>query len=234
MPDSNEHNFGVTFLVLIVICITGTYIFQRIISPRNKHYDGLLESAPQNNKQSINIAPQKPITKLTYNIFSTKSHNFRSTYGKNIFHKDYRVVVPTTTTHKELKHIAEKIISSESNNINSLRIGFYWPESDPTGFYTAGVATCDFINNTWRTDMTYSQSYSKSTPTTYSNALSLEKRKKIFWDLVLEEDRAGMDVNPRKSHEIVARRYGIPVSEVVKILDEAIRKGWPMPKDPLY
>jgi hypothetical protein len=24
------------------------------------------------------------------------------------------------------------------------------------------------------------------------------------------------------------------VSEVVKILDEAIRKGWPMPKDPLY
>lgn len=230
---SGNTDYSVIFGLVIILYIMGSCISDCARNRSNKAT--YTDSTHTSNTQSHQVRTEnKIIPSLTYSIFSTKSHNYRTTYGKYISHKDYRIVVPTTTTHKELKLITDKIISLESNNINSIRIWFYWPESDPTGFYTAGMATCDCINNTWRTDMTYSQAYSKSTPTTYSNALSLEKRKKIFWDLVLEEDRAGMDVSPRKSHEVIARRYSIPVSEVVKILDEAIRKGWPMPEDPLY
>ncbi|MFA7172709.1 MAG: hypothetical protein WC340_04735 [Kiritimatiellia bacterium] len=243
---------SITAAVIIIFCVSIMIyswfriqiITREIPAQKNMETEELLNinSTPQFQMAEKKVAqhnkslPEQKTIKTAYNIVSTKSHNYHTTYGKYVSHKDYRVVVPVKTTKGELNLIARTITSSESSNINSVLIWFYWPESDPTGVYTAGMATCDLINSDWRIEMKYGQTYSEATPqySRETETLSLSKRKKIFWDLVVEEDRAGIAGDSEQCRRIIARRYGISVSEVTKIVSEAVSKGWPMPKDPLY
>jgi len=171
-----------------------------------------------------------------YRVISTKNHSYRTTDGTFISHKDYRVVVPVETINNHLRLMAETITSLESTNINSVRIWFFWPDSDTTGAYSAGMATCARYTKRWGIKMEFGKTYSEATPQ-YSNKtenLTLAKRKKIFWDLVVEEDRAGIAGDTEQCKIIIAKRYGISASEVSKIQVEAVNKMWPMPEDPLY
>jgi len=61
---------------------------------------------------------------------------------------------------------------------------------------------------------------------------TVDTRKRIFWDLVSEEDKVGIAGDYEQCKKNIAQRYGISVADVRKIQAEAIEKGWPMPKDP--
>lgn len=194
------------------------------------------QTLKKNSQEHKNIKIENEKIKNLFNIVSVKSHNYYTTYGTYVSHKDYRIVVPTKTSNAQIKQVAETITSSEAKDINSVRIWFFWPDSDPTGAYSAGMSTCTFYNNKWIIKMEYGKTYSEATPQ-YSNntdILSLAKRKKIFWDLVLVEDRAGIAGNTEQCKQVIAKRYGITVSEVSKIQVEAVNKMWPMPEDPGY
>ena len=51
-------------------------------------------------------------------------------------------------------------------------------------------------------------------------------RKKIFYDLVAEQDKG---VGDARAYEIIATRYKTDLNAVRKIAVEGIKKGWPMP-----
>jgi len=55
-----------------------------------------------------------------------------------------------------------------------------------------------------------------------NRVLTLDTRKRIFWDLVSEEDKAGFVSDSEKCRRIVAQRHGISVDSVFKIQVEGV------------
>jgi len=57
-------------------------------------------------------------------------------------------------------------------------------------------------------------------------ALPEDKRRMVFYDVVYYQD---IGVGSRKAYEVVAVKYGLPLSTVNKIVIEGATKQWPMP-----
>lgn len=161
--------------------------------------------------------------------------------GRDVVRKSYRVVLSSSDLSKaQIKSIAEHIVSAAPPS-DALVLFFYWPETGTAGAYTAAKATYA-PNGRWEDArehapkhlvMDYGHTVAELTPLYSSNAKlkSESERKKIFWDLVSEGNRAGIDGDSEEIARIIAEKFGIPVYEVPKILGEGVGKNWPAPEE---
>ncbi len=130
--------------------------------------------------------------------------------------------------YKDLKYIA---VSFE----------FYLSDSDIKGAFTAGMAEWAPYGNWSQAESINKGDYSKhSLSITVSKPVSwvdrtnipIEKRKKIFYDLVAEEDRLfalGEKDHSLKARKTIVNKYNLTIEQLKKIAFEGIEKDWPMP-----
>lgn len=201
-----------------------------------------MEEAAQREKD----ARQKETVRAElYRIVGKEDFSYCTPNGQLVVRKDYRILLLSTdATHSQMKNIAERI-ASEEVEVNALLVLFYWPNTETTGAYTAASATYA-PNGRWadarqsapkKLVMEYGRTVAELTPQYGSDTglQSASRRRAIYWALVKEEDRADIAGGDyEQSKRIIAKRYGLSVSEVAKIQVEGVDKRWPIPEDPRY
>ncbi len=152
-----------------------------------------------------------------------------------------RVRVDSVLTSSELELVSRRIIEEleVTKPHNALWIGYYLPDSDTDAAYTAGKAVWAPDGDWGKADESPTGNYSKhKLSLSIGNAtgiekeevevsgLALDKRKKIFFDLVAAQDRG---VGDSEAYGIIAEQYNVDESTVRKIAVEGASQGWPMP-----
>lgn len=158
-----------------------------------------------------------------------------------------RTRVDKVLTIEELESVSKSIVEKlkTTNPHNALAIFFYLPDSDINGLYTAGKAEWAPYGEWSRAGEVPTGSYSKhNLKLSLGNisgidpkkvevpGLSVETKKKIFFDLVLAQDRLvsnrGLG-DTEGTYSIIAKKFGVDEDIVRKIATEGMVKGWPMP-----
>lgn len=220
---------GLSFAVMV-----SSWIKIQTMPPNIQHS----ESPVCELKETQKTPTSKASSPRLYQLVASEDFNYHTPAGRLIRRKDYRVMLLNkNVTRDQIKIIAETI-SSWDSEINALIVYFYWPDTDTTSAYTAAMATYA-PNGCWadarenapkKIVMQYAQANEGITPK-YNTSLSIDERKRIFWALVVEEDRdTSEDAYPARRK--VAQRFGLSVEEISKISLEGISKNWPMPKAP--
>ena len=181
-----------------------------------------------------------------YRVVEKEDFSYRTPNGQIFVLKDYRILLLSTdATSNQIQNIA-KNIATEENNVSALNVYFFWPGTEKDGAYTAAMATYA-PNGRWddfqksapkELVMQYGRAKAASTPQPRSDfgfKPALSSRKRIYWDLVNEEDRADMaDGDYEQSKRIISKRYGLSVSEVDRIQVEGVDNRWPIPEEPRH
>ncbi len=166
----------------------------------------------------------------------------------------YRIRVWREATERELRAVCNKIIEREKERRahNALSFLFYLPDTDPHGFFTGGkadwapdgiwgdaasVPTGDYSRHKLAVDCGNALGDVCASPTrryaSRPTGISESTRRKIFWDLVAEQDKKPLDMDwSVAAYGIIASRYGISESKAREIGIEGASKGWPMPRPP--
>lgn len=158
-------------------------------------------------------------------------------YGK-VIRMTYRVKVEKEVTDDEIRIICKKIIPQEKKAYNAIAFFFYLPDSDIKGAYTAGMAEWTPFGK-WASakevetgDYSHHQLIVKSgnllgkVPVSSIVDLPIEKKKKIYYELVVLQDQG---IDAEKSRKIIAKKYKITLDQLSNINVEATISGWPMP-----
>jgi hypothetical protein len=158
-----------------------------------------------------------------------------------------RTRVDKVLTIEELGSVSKSIVEKlkTTNPHNALAMFFYLPDSDINGFYTAGKAEWAPYGDWARAGEVPTGSYSKhNLKLTLGNplgidpekvkvsGLSVETKKKIFFDLVLAQDRLVSDRglgDTEGTYSVIAKKFGVDEDIVRKIAIEGSAQGWPMP-----
>ncbi len=202
------------------------------------HKPSTTTSETQNGEQSKSIVKSSSTDVVTpkFQIVEVKDVSFGS-----VKRYDLRVRVDSVLTSGELESVSRIIIEKleVTKPHNALIIGYYLPDSDINGLYNAGRAIWAPYGDWAKADESLTGSYSKhQLSLSPGNAtgidqekvkvsgLSLEEKKKIFFDLVAAQDRG---VGDDEAYGIVAKQYNMDESIVRKIAIEGIYQGWPMP-----
>ncbi len=171
-----------------------------------------------------------------YEIVSIKDVS----YG-NVKRYGVRIRVGHMLSSTELKRVSEVIIEElkVKRPHNALILFYYLPESDTNGVYTAGKVEWAPYGDWSRAEETYSGSYTNHMIRLFpGNAmgldpekirvpgLSIETKKKIFFELVAAQDRG---VGDNEAYGIIAKRYNMNEDTIRKISIEGAANGWPMP-----
>jgi len=179
-----------------------------------------------------------------YRVVDKEDFSYRAPNGQLFVLKDYRILLLSTdATSNQIQNIAKNIATNE-NNVSALNVYFFWPDTEKAGAYTAAMATYapngrwdDFQKNSPKElVMKYGRAKAESTPQRRSDTEpqpASSSRKKIYRDLVNEEDRAGIAGDYEQCKQFIAKRYGLSVSEVAKIQVEGVDNRWPIPEDPV-
>ncbi len=150
--------------------------------------------------------------------------------------------VEKNLNEKEIKVICDELIPNyKIQKYDAVIFHFYLPNSDIKGSYTAGMAEWAPIGDWGQAGSANSRDYSTymiSMKTIEPVALedktgiSLEKRKKIFYELVVEEDRLyglGVKDRPSKVNSAIAKKYNLTIQQVEDIRTEGSINNWPIP-----
>lgn len=171
-----------------------------------------------------------------YEIASIKSVS----YGA-VKRYDVRVRVGHMLSRTELERVSEAIIEElkVTRPHNALALLYYLPDSDTNGFYTAGKAEWAPYGDWSRADEARTGRYSSHALKLFpGNAmgfdpektrvpgLSVETKKRIFFELVAAQDRG---VGDNEAYGIIANKFGVDENTVRKIAIEGVANGWPMP-----
>ena len=176
------------------------------------------------------ILPQLAQCKEDYKIIEREDLSYRSPSSDILIKRlSYRIKVDPPITKDKLRSICNKIILVQSSNINAISFLFYLPDTGVDGAYTAGKAE-------WAPNGKWQDAESNSphqfnivlakTPSYKKSSLPTSKKKKIFYELVVAQDRG---VGDDRAYHIIAEKYGLSVKEARKIAVEGVVKNWPMP-----
>jgi hypothetical protein len=158
----------------------------------------------------------------------------------NVKRIQYRISLYKDTTKNDIKHICDQLINNHKtkNLVNAITFLFYSPGSGTDGAYTAGTAvwapngkwgdagkvkTGDYSKH--KLEITIGSALGEYKPKK-STKITIEKRKKIFYDLIVEQDKG---VGDSKAYEIIAKRYKLDIKIVREIAVEGVMNNWPMP-----
>ena len=143
---------------------------------------------------------------------------------------------------KEIRAICDELIPNyKIQKYDAVIFHFYLPDSDIKGSYTAGMAEWAPNGDWGKAGTVASGDYSEhmisikiSEPVTWKDktGIPLEKRKKIYYELVAEEDRLyAMGVKDRssKANSAIAKKYNLTIQQVKDIGSEGLLNNWPMP-----
>lgn len=196
--------------------------------------DKVSESTP--SEEILTKAKPQTSAIPKYEIVSIKSVS----YG-NVKRYDVRVRVGHMLSRTELKRVSEAIIEDlkVTRPHNALALLYYLPDSDTNGFYTAGKAEWAPYGDWSRADEARTGRYSSHALKLFpGNAmgldpektrvpgLSVETKKRIFFELVAAQDRG---VGDNEAYGIIANKFGVDENTVRKIAIEGVANGWPMP-----
>jgi hypothetical protein len=206
-------------------------------------------SEKTDEKQTSQIADKKSASEISSISDTVKTVNFTvaamedasySVGGKRVVRITYRIKVEKQITDNEIRAICQKIISQERSKEphNAIAFFFYLPDSDIKGAYTAGKAEWTPFGKWERAKDVDTGDYSNhqlivksgnplgNVPTSAIVDIPLEKKKKIYYELVTLQDQG---MNAEKSEKIIAKKYNITHEQISKISIEAAINGWPMP-----
>lgn len=169
-----------------------------------------------------------------------KSENMSDNFSKRF---RIKVQVNKVLSENELKLIGNELIPEFMNKkYKAVMVYFYKTGTDINGSYNAGMIEWGPYGSWSEANSVQSGDYSKhSMKVTISKEIKLEdktgipiaQRKKIFYEIVLEEDRLynqGVKSNrSQKAAEKIAKKYNITIEQVKKIGSEGVLKDWPMP-----
>lgn len=150
-----------------------------------------------------------------------------------------RIQLQKPSPADELKRISEKIVENYKGKepINAVSILFYLPGSDINGHFTAGKVDWAPSGKWESASDVRAGDYSKHQYNIHvGNALeevappaniglSVEKQKRIFVEIVQEQDKGG---DPVDAQNRVAVKHGITETEINKIKIQGVYNGWPM------
>ena len=148
----------------------------------------------------------------------------------------FRVRVDKKKTRQELEAISQGIIK-RNRAANAVMILFYLPGTSTSGHYTAGRAVWAPSGEWGRAGDVTTGELSKHKlvidvgnrlgevkPSQVVKAVPELKRQEIFRAVVKAQDSG---VGDEKAYHIVAKRYGLGVPAIRKIVLEGATKGWP-------
>ena len=160
-------------------------------------------------------------------------------YG-NVVRVQFKILVSEPITEAKLRVISEEIIASQKKlkPHNALSLLYYFPKTDIAGHYTAGRASWA-PNGKWEdAGEVKAGDYSQhrlvietgnafgEVPKTNETGIPEDKRRKIFYDLIVAQDEGDGD---EKAYGIIAKKYEIDVDTIREIASEGVIAGWPMP-----
>lgn len=211
----------------LIILILGIIIF---ISCRGK-------SEKENDIQKTTPVVTKEIVVPHHTIIQENDKSFQSAKRLQV-----KLRVQEVLAEEEIKAICNKLIPKyKILKYNAIIFHFYLPDSDINGTFTAGMAewapygNWSQAGNMKKGDYSkYSLSIKVSKPVAWEDKtdIPIEKRKKIFYDIVAEEDRLydlGVKSRSSKAASTIAKKYNLTVEQVKKIGSEGVVKNWPMP-----
>jgi hypothetical protein len=151
----------------------------------------------------------------------------------------YKVRVDGPLTEGQIRTISRQVIHSAPPH-NGMDIFFYLPDSGIDRVYTAGKAEWwpngrvgDAVNGSTgdysrhRLTVEVGGAIRVNLPkATASVGVPVETRRRIFYELVQLEDQG---IAPRKTRQIVARKFQLKETAVREIANEGLVRGWPMP-----
>ena len=182
-----------------------------------------------NNSQKI---PQYSIVK-TEDVSSRDAKRLR-----------VRASVDTLLDETQVRAICNEIIEKNSykkNGYKAVQFLFYLPDTDINGQFTSALAEWA-PNGIWadaaKMDNGDYSAYklkieiAKKVEWTDKTGLTSEKKREIFYQLVVVEDslfNVGAEGVSKKSHNIIAKRYNVSLENVDEIVKEGLLKSWPIP-----
>jgi len=189
-------------------------------------------------KQPSHKRKHKPTTKSRskYTIVKREDLSYQG-----VVRLQFRIRVPGPLSKIGIRNICNEIIAQQkrSKPHNAIAFLFYLPDSSTNGLYTAGQADWAPYGKWGRADDVSAGEYSKHKlviktggalgsvkKSNIAKGVSKSKRKKIFYDLTAAQDRG---VGDEKSYGVIAKKYGVSVGAVRKIVLEGVLNGWPMP-----
>lgn len=156
-----------------------------------------------------------------------------------------RTRVDKVLTTKELESISKSIIDDLKTKKphNALTILCYLPDSDTGGMYTAGKSEWAPYGKWAKAGAVHTGDYSTHNLKLFPGSatgidpekvkvpgLSIEIKKKIFFNIVLLQDRLTENRDDsNKAYKVVAKKFGVKENIVHKIALEGMAQGWPMP-----
>lgn len=199
------------------------------------HRNKMIRIADRINEQKP-IADEPKVTIPRYTIVKTKDVSF-----KNCKRYGIRVRVDHALSSNELKTISNRIIANfkATRPFNALTLWFYLPDSDINSAYTAGmteyapygdwsraddVQTGEYTNHRLRGKLGNATGFDQEKSKV--PGLSIETKKRIFFELVAAQDRG---VGDKEAYGIIANKFSVDETTVRKIAIEGIANGWPMP-----
>jgi|GEM_PF-4829658 len=194
----------------------------------------------QDNNKTKNQSQQTEMDNaiLQYKVLKSEDLSYNS-----INRLRMKIQVDKILTENEMKLIGGQLIQQfKKDKYNAAVVFFYQTGTDINGEYNAGMIEWGpdgswenagrlKYNNYSKHDMKIS--ICKEVVLEDKTGIPLEKRKKIFYDIALEEDRLyEQNVKGDKvqiAAESIARKYNITIQQVKDIGSEGVLKNWPMP-----
>ncbi|MBC7187364.1 MAG: hypothetical protein H5U38_10055, partial [Calditrichaeota bacterium] len=182
------------------------------------------EEAPPKDKDTVQVA-KGVLSTPEYVVVEENDLSYGAVRRAQV-----KLRVPKALKEEEIRAVCEQLIPRyRKSHYSAVVFHFYLPDADTRGAHNAGMAEWG-PHGSWdgAADMKagdYSKhslrvSVAKPPSGSFEASIPLEKRKKIFYDLVAEEDRLyalGVDDRPRKARAAIAKRYNLTIEEVQKI-----------------
>lgn len=187
------------------------------------------------NEQKLNAAESK-VAMPKYTIVKIEDVSFSNCKRYSI-----RVRVDHVLSSDELKTLSNKIITDfkATRGFNALTLWFYLPDSNIDSAYTAGMTEYAPFGDWSRADDIETGEYThhrlELSPGNATGldpeksrvpGLSIETKKRIFFELVAAQDRG---VGDNEAYGIIAKKFSVGETTVRKIVIEGVGNGWPIP-----
>ena len=226
----------VAYIVIGVFILFGiALLYDGGCYSEKNHRNKMIRIADRINKKKPNAAEPKVVIPR-YTILSIKNVSYST-----VKRYDVRVRVGYMLSNNELKQVSEAIVEELklTRPHNALTLFYYLPDSDTNGLYTAGKAVWAPYGDWSRADEGYSGNYTNHILRLFQGnatgfdpeksrvpGLSIETKKRIFFELVAAQDRG---VGDNEAYGIIANKFSVDETTVRKIAIEGIANGWPMP-----
>ena len=155
-----------------------------------------------------------------------------------------RALVDSVLNENQIRAICNEIIKKESykkNGYKAVQFLFYIPDTDINGQFTSALAEwapngiwadAAKMNNGDYSAHKLKVELAKKVEWTDKTGLADEKKREIFYQLVVVEDslfNVGAKNISEKSHKIIAKKYNLTLEDVDEIAIEGQIKNWPIP-----